>query len=454
MPRPEDEIVFHSPALCSGSTGIVDITNCVIKGVSLITGDCVAEGHDLIVDDTTVSQLHALAKTKGKVPVNLDHGSGIKDMNGYVSNFHMDGVKMRGDWHLLKNHAETQLMMERAMEMPECFGLSVAFKGKGVAVKGGKKAARAEKLLSVDCVTRPAANNGLFSAKDRPTVDINKKDMDKTGQQENAEPTIQDVMKSLGEISTRLGQFEQVQNQLVEHVNQGVEDQGVDRDVLEKLHNCKDEELPEGVTRADVDAAVKQYNDSIDAETDGEVEETAGADKGEEGRISGGQSIDTAAAGAAAGAGAEGGMTGAELKALRKEVIELRSIITADKAKAAKDVEELQFSEIETKMTTLAQQRDQAIELAERLVAENEMLTLANRTGVRPVKAGVNDGERLFSAGPDGELHEFQTLVKSIMTEKKVTEGKAIQLAMKTPTGPALHADWLQLQSQNNTIRA
>jgi len=32
--------------------------------------------------------------------------------------------------------------------MPECFGLSAAFKGKGAPTRGGKKAARCERLLA------------------------------------------------------------------------------------------------------------------------------------------------------------------------------------------------------------------------------------------------------------------------------------------------------------------
>ncbi|MEA3210349.1 MAG: hypothetical protein QOE70_3406 [Chthoniobacter sp.] len=48
-------------------------------------------------------------------------------------------------------------MLERAERMPECFGMSVKFKGGGEK-KGLKKFARAEKLISVDCLTQPAAN--------------------------------------------------------------------------------------------------------------------------------------------------------------------------------------------------------------------------------------------------------------------------------------------------------
>ena len=75
--------------------------------------------------------------------------------------------KVRGDWYLLKSHTETPRTLEKAERMPETFGLSVAFKGKGAGIKGGKKAARCERLLACDCVTQPAANpDGLFSRPD------------------------------------------------------------------------------------------------------------------------------------------------------------------------------------------------------------------------------------------------------------------------------------------------
>lgn len=450
MPELDNELtLFHSPAtpdIFSGQTGIVDTTNCVIKGVSLITGDCVAEGHDLHVDSTTVSQLHALAKTKGKVPVNLDHGSGIKDMNGYVTNVRMDGAKMRGDWHLLKNHTETPLMLERATEMPECFGLSVAFKGKGVAVKGGKKAARAEKLLSVDCVTRPAANQeGLFGARDGKPVDMSKKSMAEENKTTTA--SIDDVLAAVGKISTRLDGLEATTKGIVDHINEGAQNPEAERERLEALYKATDAELEAaGVTREEVNQAVAEWNAAIEADaSDGEGDgEGDGGDKGE-GKGEG----EGAGAPAAALAGVEGSTA---MKALAKEVINLRAEINADKAAKKLAAEEMEFSAIEGKMVTLATMRDNAIELAERLVVENEALRIALRTGTRPVKPGIDRDHRFFSAGEDGELHAFQKLVKDIQGKKDGrTEGEAIQLAIKEQ--PALHIDWLQSQS-NQTIRS
>ena len=157
-------ITFHTPF-----TGvIVDENTCTIPNVSLITrGE--AEGHGLIVDDLTLQQIFQSATAAGKIPVKINHGSGVENLCGYLDSFRLEGDHVRGDWHLLKSHDETAKLLERAQVMSQCFGLSVAFVGHGVDVGDGKKAARCEALKAVDCVTSPAANvNGLFSADPRP----------------------------------------------------------------------------------------------------------------------------------------------------------------------------------------------------------------------------------------------------------------------------------------------
>jgi len=162
-------LTFHTPF-----TGvIVDENTCTIPGVSLITkGE--AEGHGLLVDDTTLQQVFESAKAAGKIPVKINHGSGLENLCGYLDSFRREENHVRGDWHLLRSHDETAKLLERAQVMPGCFGLSVAFKGKGVDIGGGKKAARCEELKAVDVVTSPAANvNGLFSAVDpRPRTQL------------------------------------------------------------------------------------------------------------------------------------------------------------------------------------------------------------------------------------------------------------------------------------------
>src|SRR4030095_5030180 len=134
---PIQTLAFH----VAFNGGKVDHDSAVIHDVAVITGDVEAEGHDLMVDNTTVQQLFQAAKKTGQISVNLDHGSGIKDTCGFLTNFRVAGKKLRADWHLLETHEETPKMLERAERMPGCFGLSVKFKGKG-GKKGPKKFAR------------------------------------------------------------------------------------------------------------------------------------------------------------------------------------------------------------------------------------------------------------------------------------------------------------------------
>jgi hypothetical protein len=224
-----EEIGFHVPF-----SGTVDFDNAIIRDVAVITGDVEAEGHDLVVDATTVKQLHPLAKKK--VPVNLDHGSGIKDTCGFLTNFHIDDNKLRADWHLLKSHDETPKMLERADVMPECFGLSVKFKGGGEK-KGMKKFARADKLISVDCVAQPAANpEGLFSAKRPGQLTARLRDMAKAKTNPNGDsgvPTLEELLQAyqeqaeiIAELGTRLEAAEQFQNEVTSQLQD--DDDGAD----------------------------------------------------------------------------------------------------------------------------------------------------------------------------------------------------------------------------------
>jgi uncharacterized protein YjiS (DUF1127 family) len=440
------EIRFRSENIFAGNTGIIDGT--VIRGVSVITGDQVAEGHGLTIDDTTLSQLQACAKERGKVPVCLDHGSGVKDLNGFLTGFRIDGSgdkpKIRTDWHLLETHPETATMLEKAEKIPDCFGLSVAFKGppKGVAIGGGKMAARCEKLLSVDCVTRPAANTGLFSV---PEVDKSVKNMAKEKTEQNppagdpppAEPTMADIMEALNQLNGRLDQHEQFLGQL-----QGPqEDQGP---TLEQLTQASDEELAQlGLTRAEVNAAVQEVLAGMEAEgrqPGAEGEQVPGAIS--EGELAGA----SAAAGAPAGFG--GGETPATFSAAMKRIVQLENNQRLIELRKKQDAEEVELKSIEDKVLVLAKQRDEAIQLAETQASEIEALRLAVKTGTRPVVAGGgDDGVRMFGANDNGQLHEFQVRVKQLVESGK-SEGQAVQLAVKE--NPARHADYVMTLGKKN----
>jgi len=280
--------------------------------------------------------------------------------------------------------------------------------------------------MSVDCVIRPAANAGLFSV---PEVDSSQIGMAKEKQETqeqvaDPEPTLQDVMAALNQLSERIEQHEQVLNE-----NFG----GQNEPSLQDLVEASDEDLAQlGLTRAEVDAAVQEVLAGMEGEqAQGQGQEQA------QGELQ-------PAGGVVAGVAGEavGGTSGAaNFAALKKEVIQLKNKQALKELQAKRDAEEIELKSIEEKVMILASQRDKAIQLAEELTAERDALRLANKTGTRPVRAGVDNGLRLFSANDNGQLHEFQVRLQQLKAGGK-TEGEAILLAQKE--NPALHADWLQ----------
>jgi len=156
---------FHCPLSHGGE---VDRKAGVIRGVSVLTAGA-ARGHDLEVDQVTLSQMHECAADMVSVPVKWNHKSGADAVAGYLRNFRVDGPKLKADWYLLRSHPQFEQAMEMAERMPGNVGLSAAFLGDDETRKVGKDAkkfARCSELLSVDLVAQPAANpDGLFEAK-------------------------------------------------------------------------------------------------------------------------------------------------------------------------------------------------------------------------------------------------------------------------------------------------
>ena len=473
MSQQLETIRFHNPH--PGYTGVVDHQNAVIHGVSVITGNVIAEGHDLRCDKHLLTQLCTLGKSMGQCPVTIDHDGGAADVNGWLQNFRLDGDHVRADWVLLKTHKETPTCLERAERQPSTVGLSAAFKGDPAGTMvNGERCARAEKLLSVDLVKRAAANPaGLFSADGKKvTLDSLRADIIRLHRGEEIEgsvdtsklnmldpnlstqaqaPTLESLAQQVAQLTTALQQQSEMTQQLVGHINGQTENQEQlspqqQHELLSQLNAMSDEQLAaEGLTRAEVDQAVGEYNARAQAGEGEEGGETG--TEGTEGQTGGESQTGGEQGGAAAMAGAGASAGGTAFNALQRQVIALQAEINAEKARKKSEAEAIQFAAVDSKMNTLAEQRDQAIQLAQKLVAENEALHLHVRTGTRPVKAGVDAGIRLFGANGAGELHQFQNNVKAIMADKKCTEGQAILFAMKAPDGPALHADWLQSQT-------
>ncbi len=425
---------FQVPFAC----GTVDKANAVIRGVSIMTGDLTAIGHDLEVDDTTLSQVLACAKAEGKVPVKNNHGSGVENINGYLDNFYLDGKKVRGDWHLLVSHEETPKMLERAERMPGCFGLSAAFKGEGSKVAGGKKAARCSKLLAVDCVTAPAANpGGLFSAKptEFPPVDKPKKGMPTDPNAPVAEPTIADLLAAFNnfqtEVTAQIGEL----GQAVEALQNGDDaDAPLTAEQMDELMGASDEQLAAiGLTRAEVNQAHAEMTAAVDGAGGNEGNEGAGGTGGTGGNTSytgAGQSLATTA-------------MSAGQQALR-EVHQFKAQLEARERNEARQEEEHAFSVIEAKTIALAEINDAlVIELASK-DAEIDALRLTVRTGVKPVGAGVE--ATLFSAGgakagsyPALVTAKFAELVKAGKSEA-AAKSEAINFCVSKH--PGAYQEW------------
>ena len=459
MPQLET-ILFRSTPTNSGMTGVVDHQSATLHGVALIQAELEAEGHSLWVDHALLHQLSELGRQNGQVQCNIDHGSGSSDTIGFIDGFRIDGNVLRGDLHLLKSHAQTVTLMEKAERMPKCVGLSAAFKGdpKGVTV-GGKQCARAEKLLSFDLVTRPAAApNGLFSAKDAPTsadlkrqiialastsaVDIVKLNVRTKPlnfmadpNQQSAEPTMADILAAVQQMSGRLEAAEQMNQQIVEHLqSQGQEQPGDNElfDQLSQLNGMTDEQLAaQGITRTEVDAAVSEYNNNLGTQQQ-EQEAPQYQVAGQEGEGD-----------LAAVAAGEGGATTAAFSAMAKKVIALEAHIISLQAKEQDDLDAALSTNIESKMIALAEQNTKLREFAATKAAEVDALRLAGSSGTRPVKAGIAFSE--VSKG--GDVLDFNVVVQhkfaELMKKPGMTELKAKSQAIDF--GVKKHSDAYKL---------
>lgn len=397
--------------------GEVDHANSVIRGVSIITGNLVAEGHELHVDDTTLNQVLFSANKAGRVPVKIDHGSGVASLCGYIDNFFREGNKVKGDWNLLKSHDETALMLERAERMPGCFGLSVAFKGKGVDIGGGKKAARCESLKAIDCVASPAANpDGLFSAKE----------VDKTkiiNMNENTNNIINP--DELTALRAELESVKAENAQLTEAMQSQNNETEISDEELAHLAQLGDEQLAEaGIDRSDVYAALADRGYSVDGE------EGEGETSGE----------GAPAEAAMAGAGVGGGQGGdSAFSALANDVYELKAREIAKE----QDAEEYQVNHA---FAVLSAKTDALVSLSEKLQAENAALkNTVKMFQSKVASAGISDGKSIFFSNTGEELHTFQQLVQTAKASGK-TEAEAIRFAIKE--NPEAHREFINSQAK------
>lgn len=179
LDEPPKGVIKEHKFAASFTLDSVDEPNGVIKGVAVITEGEV-QGHNdfttgkpIYVDAITVQQIMDAALTyETGLKVNADHGSGVFACVGYLNNFRIEGASLRADMNILDSEENRGKLFEMARDIPDAFGLSVAFSGED-EIQGNKIVARCSEIYSCDIVGEPAANpTGLF---DRRRLDARRK---------------------------------------------------------------------------------------------------------------------------------------------------------------------------------------------------------------------------------------------------------------------------------------
>jgi hypothetical protein len=170
--------------------GSVDKDNGIIYGVSVITGNREASGHEMYVDDVMVDQVveHGNANQQG-LKARFDHpnpcGGSMGTVVGRFKNFRRDGLQARADLYLLASAADSPngdyrtYILNLAEEDPNAFATSIVFR-QGEVEEFSKEDyphlsdndpfffphARIKSLTHCDVVDEGAANDGLFGRPD------------------------------------------------------------------------------------------------------------------------------------------------------------------------------------------------------------------------------------------------------------------------------------------------
>lgn len=381
--------------------GQIDEVNAVIRGVSVITSGLIARGHDLEVDNITLQQMLSKAQEKGQVPVKVDHKSGAAAVCGFLTNFRIEGAKLKADWHLLESHPQKAQILEVARRMPRGVGLSASFVSPEQPEKtsSGRTAARCDELISVDYVTLPAANpDGLLSAVvDSPETNTMKLDPE----------TLAAIKAAVAEATAPLA----TQMTAMQEAMQAGQPTNEQLPSLEEFSQMTPEQLAQwGLTPADVQGAL---------EAAAQAEEAA-AQAGADANLDGASAAAPAAAPAAAGVG---------LDAVVQQLTELSAQVKAlaAQAPAPADPAEVLLSSVENKVNLLAQ--------------ENHRLRVALEAGsATPAKPTMTPA--VPAATANGGKHAFEQRVDQLMTERKVSRGKATELA--EAENPSLHREFME----------
>ena len=196
-----------------------------LKAVSVLTTGT-AKGHNLQIDSTTLEQVKKCAEAfKGGVKVNENHGAGIGDIIGKLTNFRIEQSgeqqKLLADLTFLKSRQDrAKYYMDLASEIPDAFGISISFSGESQMNGQDFDLARCSELYSADLVQHPASNpTGLFSADcgcvtvdKKENINMENKPAEPTDKKETPSYNMEDLGKQMAEFATRLSALEAKMN--------------------------------------------------------------------------------------------------------------------------------------------------------------------------------------------------------------------------------------------------
>jgi hypothetical protein len=164
-----------------------------------------ALGHEMFVDDVTLLQAEQAGQAGSPVKVFVDHDESIDSLIGLLNNFRIEEDQLRADLELLSAHPQAEFYAEILSKAPGRVGFSMAFSGKPEEL-GEKRFARVENLVSVDLVSRPAANReGVFRAGIEPAqVDTSAEGMTESSVTEQVEFDAKAAIEALTAVVSKL----------------------------------------------------------------------------------------------------------------------------------------------------------------------------------------------------------------------------------------------------------
>lgn len=178
------------------------------EGISVATVGP-ALGHQMMVDDVTLLQAEQAGQAGSPVKVFVDHDESIDSLIGFLANFRIEGDQLRADLELLASHPQSTFYSEILTKAPNRVGFSMTFSGAPEENEDGTRLARVKDLVSVDLVSRPAANpDGVFrampAAELTPKVDTATKGMTEKSVTEKVEFDAKAAIEALSAVVSKL----------------------------------------------------------------------------------------------------------------------------------------------------------------------------------------------------------------------------------------------------------